>query len=74
MIALQELGVAWPEIEILQEVLAQLPRYRQVTLLDKLKSRSDREWYFAKSIGSGWSRNFMWHQISTAPHLRSGNK
>jgi hypothetical protein len=44
-----------------------------VTLLDKLKTRSDREWYLAKAIEHGWSRNVMWHHISTALHLRSGN-
>ena len=34
-----------PEIEFVQEVLAQLPWYHQLTLLDKLKTRKDREWY-----------------------------
>lgn len=64
---------AWPELEFVQEVLAQLPWYHQVTLLDKLKTRPEREWYLAKAIENGWSRNVMWHHISTALHQRTGN-
>lgn len=64
---------AWPESEFVQEVLAQLPWYHQLTLLDKLKTRAEREWYAARAIEHGWSRNVMWHHISTALHLRSGN-
>jgi len=33
---------AWPESEIVQEVLAQLPWYRQLALLDKLENREER--------------------------------
>lgn len=61
------------EPEFVQEVLAQLPWYHQITLLDKLKSRPEREWYLAKAIEHGWSGNVMWHHISTGLHLRSGN-
>lgn len=63
---------AWPDREFVQEVLAQLPWYHHVTLLDKLKIREERQWYAAKAIENGWSRNVMWHHISTALHLRSG--
>ena len=64
---------AWPESEFVQAVLAQLPWYHQLTLLDKLKTREERAWYAAKAIEHGWSRNVMWHHISTHLHQRSGN-
>ena len=73
LLYMRSFAQAWPEIEFVQEVLAQLPWYHQVTLLDKLKTRQTREWYLFQAIQHGWSRNVMWHHISTALHLRSGN-
>jgi predicted nuclease of restriction endonuclease-like (RecB) superfamily len=73
LLYMRSFAEAWPEPEFVQEVLAQLPWYHQITLLDKLKTRPEREWYLAKAIENGWSRNVMWHHISTALHLRSGN-
>ncbi len=63
---------AWPEAEFVQEVLAQLPWYHQLTLLDKLETREERVWYAAKAIEHGWSRNVMWHHISTRLLQREG--
>lgn len=63
---------AWPEEGFVQEVLAQLPWYHQLTLLDKLKTREDREWYAAQALKHGWSRNVMWHHISTQLQQRTG--
>ena len=73
LLYMRSFAEAWPEPEFVQEVLAQLPWYHQVTLLDKLKTRPEREWYLAKAIENGWSRNVMWHHISTTLHQRSGN-
>lgn len=73
LLYMRSFAEAWPEPEFVQEVLAQLPWYHQVTLLDKLKTRAEREWYVAKAIEHGWSRNVMWHHISTALHQRAGN-
>lgn len=73
LLYMRSFAEAWPDPECVQEVLAPLPWYHQVTLLDKLKTRPEREWYLAKAIENGWSRNVMWHHISTALHLRSGN-
>jgi predicted nuclease of restriction endonuclease-like (RecB) superfamily len=36
---------AWPDAEFVQEVLAQLPWYHQLTLLDKLRDEPLRRWY-----------------------------
>lgn len=41
---------AWPQIEIVQEVLAQLPWYHNIALLEKLKIDEERLWYAQKSI------------------------
>lgn len=41
---------AWPDAELVQAVLAQLPWYHQLALLDQLPSPEARRWYAAKAI------------------------
>ena len=63
---------AWPDPAIVQAVLAQLPWYHHVALLDKLKTEEARRWYVAKSIEHNWSRNVLVMQIETRARERSG--
>jgi predicted nuclease of restriction endonuclease-like (RecB) superfamily len=63
---------AWPEAEFVQEVLAQLPWYHQLALLDKLPDAGSRRWYAAKAIEHNWSRNILVMQIETRLLERSG--
>lgn len=63
---------AWPDTEFVQEVLAQLPWYHQLALLDKLPSLEARRWYAAKAIEHNWSRNVLVMQIETSLLERSG--
>ena len=41
---------AWPDAEFVQGVLARLPWYHQLTLLDKLRDEPLRRWYVARAI------------------------
>ncbi|WP_446808511.1 PDDEXK nuclease domain-containing protein [Methylomonas sp. 2BW1-5-20] len=63
---------AWPDAEFVQAVLAQLPWYHQLALLDKLKTEAERRWYVAKSLEHNWSRNVLVMQIETRLFDRSG--
>lgn len=63
---------AWPEAEFVQEVLAQLPWYHQLALLDKLKGADARRWYAAKALEYNWSRNVLVIQIERQLLERSG--
>lgn len=63
---------AWPDGEFVQEVLAQLPWYHQLALLDKLRTADERRWYIAKAIENNWSRNVLVIQIETGLRERSG--
>ncbi|MDD5035072.1 MAG: PDDEXK nuclease domain-containing protein [Methylococcaceae bacterium] len=63
---------AWPDGEFVQGVLAQLPWYHQLALLDKLATEEARRWYAAKAIEHGWSRNVLVIQIETRLLERSG--
>lgn len=64
---------AWPEVEFVQAVLAQLPWYHHLALLDKLPDPEARRWYAAQAIEHGWSRNVLVMQIETRLLERSGS-
>ncbi|MDO8343003.1 MAG: PDDEXK nuclease domain-containing protein [Cellvibrio sp.] len=64
---------AWPDVEFVQAVLAQLPWYHQLALLDKLPGPETRRWYAAKAIEHNWSRNVLVMQIESRLLERSGN-
>lgn len=63
---------AWPDAELVQAVLAQLPWYHQLALLDKLPDAESRRWYAAKALEHNWSRNVLVMQIETRLRERSG--
>lgn len=63
---------AWPDEGFVQEVLAQLPWYHQLALLDKLPGPETRRWYAAKAIEHNWSRNVLVMQIETRLLERTG--
>jgi predicted nuclease of restriction endonuclease-like (RecB) superfamily len=62
----------YPDVEFVQEVLAQLTWYHNITLLDKVSDRETRIFYVKHAIENGWSRNIMVMQIETALHKRQG--
>lgn len=63
---------AWPDESFVQEVLAQLPWYHQLTLLEKLPGPETRRWYAAQAIAHNWSRNVLAMQIESRLLERSG--
>lgn len=63
---------AWPDAEFVQEVLAQLPWYHQLALLDKLSDSETRCWYAVRAIEHNWSRNILVLQIESSLMERSG--
>lgn len=63
---------AWPEEPIVQEVLAQIPWYHNLALLEKVKARAQRLWYAQQTSQHGWSRNVLVHQIDSSLYRRQG--
>jgi predicted nuclease of restriction endonuclease-like (RecB) superfamily len=63
---------AYPEEAFVQEPLAQITWYHNVTLLDKVKDPAEREWYVRRTIEHGWSRNVLVHQIESGLYNRQG--
>lgn len=65
-----KLAALYPDEQIVQEVLAQITWYHNVTLLDKVKDTSSALWYAKESSKNGWSRNVLVHQIESRLYER----
>jgi predicted nuclease of restriction endonuclease-like (RecB) superfamily len=63
---------AWPDAEFVQQAAAQLPWFHLCTLIDKLKTPEERNWYLAKTIKHNWSRSMLVMQIETGLLARQG--
>ncbi len=63
---------AWPDAEIVQQAVGQLPWGHNLVLLAKLKSPEMRLAYAQAAIEHGWSRNVLSIHIETRRLERSG--
>jgi predicted nuclease of restriction endonuclease-like (RecB) superfamily len=63
---------AYPARAFVQEVLAQITWYHNITLLEKVKDQVQREWYIRATIEHGWSRAVLVHQIESDVYGRQG--
>jgi len=63
---------AWPDSEFVQQAAAQLPWFHLCVLIDKLKTREERDWYLAKASEHNWSRNILVMQIEVNARGRAG--
>ncbi|MDH1210092.1 PDDEXK nuclease domain-containing protein [Pseudomonas chengduensis] len=63
---------AWPEVEIVQQAVAQLPWGHNLVLLDRLKEPAERLAYAQAAIEHGWSRNVLNIHIETRLLERTG--
>jgi len=69
---MRALAEAWPEPEILQSLIAKLPRGHNLRVLDRIKDRPTREWYLRAALEYGWSQNVLVLQIKSRLHERKG--
>lgn len=65
-------AAAYSEMEIVQQLAAQIPWFHNCLLLDKVGDPVAREWYVRKTIEHGWSRAVLTVQIETRAHERVG--
>jgi predicted nuclease of restriction endonuclease-like (RecB) superfamily len=63
---------AFPEIEIVQQLVARLPWGHVTKLVEGLKVPEQRLWYARQSVEQGWSRNVLVHQIDSGLFDRQG--
>ena len=63
---------AWPDEQIVQQFVAQIPWGHNVRLLDYVKDPAERLWYVQQTLEHGWSRNVLVHQIESKLYGRQG--
>ncbi len=69
---MRKFALYWPDYEIVQRVVAQIPWRTNITLLDKLKEQEERIWYAEKTIENGWSKTILELQIQSRLMERTG--
>ena len=69
---MRALAEAWPEPEILQQLIAKLPWGHNLRIMDRIKDRATREWYLRAALENGWSQNVLVHMISSHLYEREG--
>ena len=62
---MRKFAECWPDYEIVQRVVAQLPWRTNLKLMDKLDCRESRLWYANKAIENGWSSTVLELQIES---------
>ena len=63
---------AFPDPEIVQQVVARLPWGHAIKLIEGLKSADQRLWYAKQAAEHGWSRNVLAHHIDSDLFHRQG--
>jgi len=61
---------AYPDEQIVQQVVGQIPWGHNVRILDLVKDSTERLWYVQQTIQYGWSRNVLVHQIESELYHR----
>ncbi|MBK7144927.1 MAG: DUF1016 family protein [Xanthomonadales bacterium] len=69
---MRDFASAWPDPEIVQRLLPNLPWGQNVVLLDKVRDPTRRLWYAQQCVQQGWSRSVLVLQIGRRLHERQG--
>ncbi|MDD1450194.1 PDDEXK nuclease domain-containing protein [Sphingomonas sp. H160509] len=69
---MRALAEAFPNREIVQQVIAQLPWGHAITLVEAVKDRTQRIWYGKQAREHGWSRKVLAFQIGSDLFARQG--
>ena len=69
---MRKFAECWPDYEIVQRVVAQLPWRTNLKLMDKLDNQESRLWYACKAIENGWSSTILEMQIQSCLMERTG--
>lgn len=69
---MRKFAECWPNFEIVQQVVAQIPWRTNLILLEKLTTQEDRIWYAKKTIEKGWSSTVLELQIDSRLLERTG--
>jgi len=62
----------YKNVSDLRQLVAEIPWGHNITIMQKVKSVNEREFYIKKTIENGWSRNILIHQIESSFYDRQG--
>lgn len=65
-------AAAWPDLEVVQQAVAQIPWGHNVILIERIHDAETRLWYARQTLEHGWSRSILGLQIDGQLHLRAG--
>jgi len=63
-------AAAWPDEQILQQAVAQLPWGHITVLLGRLNDHELRDWCAGQAVANVWSRNVLEYQLRSEVQLR----
>ncbi|CAM3516893.1 DUF1016 domain-containing protein [Deinococcus saxicola] len=69
---MQQFAATWPDAEIVQQLVSQIPWGHNIALMRSIKDPAAREWYARATIQHGWSRNILIHQMDSRLIERQG--
>ena len=69
---MRSLAEAYPDEDLVQQAVAQIPWGHNVRILDRVKDYQERAWYIQQTIEHGWSRAVLVHQIESDLYGRQG--
>jgi predicted nuclease of restriction endonuclease-like (RecB) superfamily len=72
LLFMRSFALAYPDIQIVKQLVSQLPWGHVIRLLQRIKDTDIRHWYAKASIAHGWSRSILEIQIDTRAHERQG--
>ena len=67
---MRKFAETYPDFEIVQRAVAQLPWRNNITLMDKIKDDDKRNWYIKKNLENGWNNVVLTHQIELGLYER----
>lgn len=73
LLYMKQFAEQYPDLEFTQAALAQISWYHNVTLIEKCKSKEQRDWYAQNALKNGWSRNTMLSYIESDLYSRQGS-
>lgn len=72
LMSMRAFACAWPDEEVVQRVVGQLPWGHNIDLLHRLDQPGDRLFYAVRAIEHGWSRRTLQARIGSGLHEREG--
>jgi predicted nuclease of restriction endonuclease-like (RecB) superfamily len=72
LLFMRSFAAAYPDTQIVKQLVSQLPWGHVIRLLQRIKEPDIRHWYVKASLEHGWSRNILELQIQSQAHKRQG--